>query len=243
MVYEELRGDITPFLRLYKLSQAKGMGVKQVVNFLTIANNDLPAIEKRIKRLRNDISALQFQKGIDERNLYQLNNKIASTIRLLNSLRMSCGRERREIEKLYNEKKRIEALVAQFKNNNEEYLDKIKQAAEENVKSVLTNGNTLLKFASFSVIESLRSNPELYNIVFHDISNNTTPISYGSNYPSLMLSARQQQHQQLFNDTYITLILKEAEKLYSKLTTKLTNSVITSTDIRASLLPLPSHNN
>ena len=46
IVCEELKSDIDPFLRLYKLSQAKGMGVKQVVNLLTIASEDLPAIEK-----------------------------------------------------------------------------------------------------------------------------------------------------------------------------------------------------
>ena len=46
MVYEETKGNIDPFLRLYELSKRKGMGVMQVVNLLSIANNDLPAIEK-----------------------------------------------------------------------------------------------------------------------------------------------------------------------------------------------------
>ena len=198
------------------------MGVKQVVNLLTFANEDLPTLEKRIKRLRNDISMLQFQKRIDGRNLYQLNNQIATTSKLLNSFRMSCERERREIENLYNEKTSLKAIVTGFKSNNEEYLDKIKQAACEEVKSVLRDSKLILKFATFSVIESSRSNPELYNFVIHDISNTT--ISYGSNYPSLILSGR--QHQQSFNDSYIDLILQEAEKLYNDLTTKLTNSVI-----------------
>ena len=138
MVYEEIKDDIDPFLMLYKLAKRKGIGVKQVVDILAIANNDLPAIEERFKRLRNDISMLQFQKRIDERNLYQLNNQIASTTKLLNSFRISCERERREIENLQNEKARLEATVTQFKNNNEEYLNKIKQAADEEVKSVLT---------------------------------------------------------------------------------------------------------
>jgi hypothetical protein len=209
LIYEETKGDIEPFLKLYRLSKAKGMGVKQVVNLLTIASEDLPAIEERIKRLRNDISMLQFQKRIDERNLYQLKNQIASTTNLLTSFRMSCIRERRQIENLYNEKSRLEAIVAQFKSNNEEYFDKIKQAAEEKVKSVLSNGKLLLKFATLSVIESLRSNSELYNFIIYDNSNNTT-ISYGSGYPSLMLSGRQRQ-QQSFNDSYTALILKEAE--------------------------------
>jgi DNA-binding transcriptional MerR regulator len=210
-------------LKLYRLSKDKGMSVKQVVDLLAIANNDLPAIEERFKTLRNDIGMLQFQRHIDERNLYQLNNQIASTTKLLNSFRISCKRERREIGNLYNEKAIIENLVTQFKNNNEEFLNKIKQAAYEEVKGVLIDGKLLLKFATLWVIESLRMNPELYNFIIHDNSNNTT-ISYGSNYPSLMLSGQQRQ-QQSFNDSYTALILEEAEKLYNKLTTELTNKI------------------
>ena len=161
MVYEEIGGDIDPFLKLHKLSKAKGMGVKQVVNLLQIANNDLPAVEERFKTLRNDISILQYRKRIDERNLYQLNNQIASTTKLMNSLRMSCISERRRIRSLQNEKARLEAIVTEFKSNNEEYLNKIKQTAEEKVKDVLTNSKLLLKFATLSVIESLRMKPRI----------------------------------------------------------------------------------
>jgi hypothetical protein len=56
---------------------------------------------------------------------------------------------------------------------------------ERKVKDVLTDGKLLLKFATVSVIELLRVKPELYNFVLNDISNND--ISYGSNYPQLML--------------------------------------------------------
>jgi hypothetical protein len=238
MVYEELRGDIEYFLKLHKLSKAKGMGVKQVVNLLTIANNDLPAFEKRFKRLRNDISMLQFQKRIDERSLYQLNNQIASTTKLLNYLRMSCISERRRIRSLQNEKARLEAIVTEFKSNNEEYL-KIKQAAEEKVKDVLTNGKLILKFALASVIEALRSNPELFNFISYSNSVETASTTYGSNYSSLMLSGRQEQQQQSFNDSYTALILEESEKLYNKLMSELTNRVIAAdaTTIRGSSLP------
>jgi hypothetical protein len=67
-------------------------------------------------------------------------------------------------------------------------------------------------------------NPELYNFVILDNSNNIT-ISYGSDYPSLMSSGRQQQRQS-FSDRYTSLILEESEKLYNKLTTELTYRVI-----------------
>ena len=81
-----------------------------------------------------------------------------------------------------------------------------------------------MEFATLSIIESLRENPELCNFVIYYNSNNTA-ISYGPNYLSLMLSGRQQQQQQSFNDIYTALILEEAEKLYNKLTTELTNRV------------------
>ncbi|HZC49562.1 MAG TPA: hypothetical protein VE244_10935 [Nitrososphaeraceae archaeon] len=90
------------------------MGIKQVVNLLEIANDDLPALEKRLKRLRNNVNSLQFQRRIDERNLYQLNNQVATTTKLLSSFRLSCIRERREIEKLYDEKRNLNTLVTQF---------------------------------------------------------------------------------------------------------------------------------
>jgi transposase len=224
MVYEETKGDIDPFLKLYKLTKRKGIGVRHVVNLLAIANNDLPALKRRFKRLGNEISMLQFQKRIDERNLYQLNDQIASTTKLLSSFRISCIRERREIADIYNEKARLESVVTEYKNNNEEYLDKIKHAAYEEVKSVLTDSKLLLKFATFSVIESLRMNSELYNFVIYDNSNNTA-ISYGPNYPSLM--SREQHHQQQsFNDSYTALILEEAEKIYNKLIAELTNKAM-----------------
>ena len=209
------------------------MDVKQVVDVLEIANNDLPTIEERFIRLRNDVSTLQFQKHTCKENLYRLNDQIATTSRLLNSFRISCERERREIENLYNEKERLEGVVTEFKSNNEEYL-KIKQIAEENVRSVLNDGKILLRFATASVIESLRS-PELCNFVLNGISNNNHTSPYGSNCLSLM-SPGEQQQQQSFNDIYTALILEESEKLYNELTTKLTNSVIAAAaaDIRAS---------
>jgi len=60
-----------------------------------------------------------------------------------------------------------------------------------------------------------------------------------------MLSGRQQQQQQSFNDSYTSLILEEAEKLYNKLRTELTNRVMAAaTAIRASSLPSsPANNN
>ncbi len=105
------------------------------------------------------------------------------------------------------------------------------------MKSVLTDSKLILKFATLSVIESLRINPELCNFVLYNTSVVTASTIYGSNCLSLT-SGRQDQQQQSFNDTYIALILEEAEKLYNELTTELTSRTMTSAaSIMTSSLP------
>jgi hypothetical protein len=78
-------------------------------------------------------------------------------------------KERHVLELYYNQKARLEALITGFKSNDEQYL-KIKQIYEEKVKDVLNDGKLLLKFATFSVIESLRMNSELYNFISYSTS-------------------------------------------------------------------------
>src|SRR5215211_4798293 len=222
MVYEENKDNLETFLRLYKLSKAAGMSARHVINLLKIANNNLLDIQCRYERLKRELNTLEFDKQQSHRTMAYFNNQIETQRKALTSYRVSSIRERRQIENLNNEKARLEALVTQFKSNNEEYL-KIKQTAEEKVKSVLTNSKLLLQLATASVIESLRSNPELYNFISYSTSVETT-ATYGFNYPSLMSSGRQQQYQQQsFNDTYSALILEESEKLYNQLITEFTN--------------------
>jgi hypothetical protein len=240
MVYEEVKGDIEPFVTLYRLSKSKRMGVKQVVNLLKFANTNLPDIQRRYERLKRELNTLEFDKLQSHRTMAYFNNQIETQRKALTSYRVSCIRERRKIENLYNEKARIENLVTHFKNNNEEYL-KIKQIAEEKVKDALNDSKLLLQVATLSVIESLRSNSELCNFISYSTTVVTASATYGSNYLSLMSSGQQQQ---LFNDIYTALILEEAEKLYNKIATELTNRVIAAdAGIRATSLPSLANNN
>jgi hypothetical protein len=66
IVYEEVKGDIDPFLTLYKLAKRKGIGVRHVVDILAIANNDLPALERRFKRIKVDVWFATFGRNACE---------------------------------------------------------------------------------------------------------------------------------------------------------------------------------
>jgi hypothetical protein len=85
-------------------------------------------------------------------------------------------------------------------------------------------------------------NPQLYNFVSYGTSVKTTSTTYGFNYISLF--SGRQLHQQSFYDSYTALILEEAEKLYNKLITELTNRAIAAAGVMmASSLSSPSIGN
>ena len=51
-IYDKIKDDIYPFVKLYMLSKAARMDTQHVVSLLTIANNDLPSVEYRYEKLK-----------------------------------------------------------------------------------------------------------------------------------------------------------------------------------------------
>ena len=62
MVYKEIGDDIVHFLKLYRLSKKERISPQHIVSLLRIANNDLPALERRYHRLKKDNVLLELEK-------------------------------------------------------------------------------------------------------------------------------------------------------------------------------------
>jgi transposase len=58
--YEEIKGDISSFVNLYRLSKTGGMNAQHVVNLLKIANNHLPAVEQRCEDLKREVNSRSY---------------------------------------------------------------------------------------------------------------------------------------------------------------------------------------
>ena len=175
IAYEELRGDITPFLKLYRSARSAGMNEEHVVNLLRIANNDnnLPAVEYRYKRLEQEVNSLQVRKLNSNRTLQDLKNQILNSRKLLDSCDLTYKQQAEKISNQQSKKIALEDLVRQFENNNEEYL-KINQTVKDKVSSILSDGKGLSRLALYSLIESIRNEPIKYSslICYHKNNNN-----------------------------------------------------------------------
>jgi hypothetical protein len=113
--YEEVKDDIVSFVRLYRLAKAKGMKVQQVVHLLKLANNNLPEIEWRYRRMQREITALEFKKQQSCIALSYFKSQIEKQSQTLNSYRIYCEREIRVMQNLQNEKERLEALITDLR--------------------------------------------------------------------------------------------------------------------------------
>ena len=220
-IYEEIKDGIGYFVRLYRLAKVARMDTPSVIRVLEIANNDLPMVEHKCERLKREVDDLEAEKQNSARILQDLSDQITY-------LRKICKEQSLELTKIQLQKVRLEGLVDNFQNNNEEYA-KIKKTVEEKVVSILSDKKMLLKLALLSLTESMRKDPDKFNaFIFCDnkSSCSTTQTRGYSQYYDTVPYGRQQQQQYSSQDC-IDVLLEEAEKLYNKLVKEFVDEIIT----------------
>lgn len=150
VVYDEIGDDITHFLQLYRLSKGACLDPKRIVKLLQTANDDLPSLELKYRRLRKEIDLLELEK----QESMDLGNQVKTLTNVLDEYK-------EEIKNLHKKKARLEALMSS------DHYKRVKQVAEEEVINSLSENKYLLKLAISSVIESIIKDPDKYNFMIN----------------------------------------------------------------------------
>jgi hypothetical protein len=247
-VYDEIKDDIYPFVKLYMLSKVARMDTQHVIRLLTLANDDLPAVEYRYERLKREEGSLQAGNHNSARTFQDLSDRISTTRSTLEQYESDCKKRRLEIKNLNREYIALQELVNDFQNNNEGFI-KIIKAVEEKVVSILSNGKVLLRYALLSITESITNNSERFRLIFYNMPSiidcyNTNGQDYTDSYT---YGQMQQQPQYLSPDNNTeanaAIMVGEAEKLFNKLVKDCINKTITDHTFSKSSLPsLPTSN-
>jgi hypothetical protein len=234
-VYEQVKDNIGYFVSLYIAAKVARMDVQHVIRLLEIANNHLPSVEYTYENRKREVDDLEAEKRNSARIYQELSDQIATMRKTLDQYQLSCKEERLELTKLQMQKVRIQGLVDNFQNDNEEYI-KIRNTVEEKVHSVLSDKKTLLKLALLSLTESLRKDPDRYSsLIYHNSTSSNTDYN-SQNYETASYGQRQQYQSQ----DYISMLIEEAEKLYTSLIKEWVDEIISdyASSISSSLLPL-----
>ncbi|MFL6410826.1 MAG: hypothetical protein ACJ71K_06240 [Nitrososphaeraceae archaeon] len=236
-VYLEFKGDISYFVNLCKEAKAAKMGVSQVINLLSIANNYLPSVQHRHQQLQKENSYFESILRTKAGEVQNLNGQIRDKEESLDAIKSEHVREAALLEGLQQQTAKVQSFVYNYKNNNEEYIQII-QSIENKVHDSLSDKKKLLKLAVFSLIESMRSNPEKYSaLVYHNNKNQSSISSTRSrdNNNSNLLNVKNSSRQVVlppppYDDCiieyYKDIMLEEAEKLYNVLIDQLVCEVI-----------------
>src|SRR5215211_9121314 len=228
-ICQETRGNLYSFLELYRQMKAAGMYIDSVINLLRVANNDIPSVEHRCQELRKDAASLNAGNRNAARTLRQLTEVISETQDTSDHYSLVCKQQKSEMDRLYLQKTQLEELVEDFKINNEGYRKVIENVKQE-VESTIANPKQFLKWALSSLIESLRMDPDKFQLLYYQMSAEKTttmptapsPMStpaYSSQNCSEFYISEQYPFQDYNNPTeaFENFVLNEAEKLYAKL--------------------------
>jgi hypothetical protein len=225
LIYEEIKDDINYIIKLYRKMKAEGVGVKQVINIIKIANNDLPAVEQKYQNLKRKINFLESRKLEGYKTLGEIKDQIKGLEKMLGFLETSCQEVNTNIDKLEREEIRLKKLVKLFKENDEEYL-KIKGTVKKEVSQLLLEGRQILRVAVYSIMVSMREDPEKYSALIYY---GKDTLYGGQNKTSYTTSNKYQSQFETYNPFFESLksvVLENSHKLYKKLLKEETNKVI-----------------
>ncbi len=200
-VYLQIKDNPWAYVNLVKLALNSGVSDDEVVELLKLANRHLPRIQLEYDRLKAELNSLKDEKSNSAKDYHRLCNEISGMRTTVDQLQLSLRESKDEKAKLELQKLRLQNFVKDFRDNNIEY-NKVKQAIEGEVESVLGDRRRLLRMAIQSVIELLRLDPQK----FHSYYYNQSTI-------------------QPENDEEPALV--EAEHLYEKMLENITNKVVT----------------
>jgi chromosome segregation ATPase len=125
------------------VTKTADMNAQEVIRLLTIANDDLPSVEYRCEMLKREVNSLEGSIKNSTMIVQELSDQISYSHDILDSNRSSCQEEKRQIHELHHKKMKLESLVNDFQNDNEEYV-KFTKTVEEKIIGTLSNAKVLL---------------------------------------------------------------------------------------------------
>ena len=232
-IYEETNGDLSTLIELHKQMKNAMLTIPNVIKLLTAANNDIQSIERICEDLKREEASLRANNLNASKNFQQLGNDITEEHRILDHYRDLRIEEHLGLTKLRIENVRLQTVVKQFRNNNEDYL-KISEIVKQTVQDMITNPRDLLRMAFISVIDSCRSDPSKFNILYHNLPlvSKTTelaslPLIESGRY-SYGLYSDEQLRRNYTNSDYVyeNILLDKAQQLFSQKVNNLTEACL-----------------
>jgi predicted transcriptional regulator len=115
-IYKELKGDLSPILKLYRLLKREGITTDKIEWFVHTVNTGMykiPEIQKQYAKIKDELEAIDYKKTMAKHQLDDMNNQIT----YLNKISYS---KRNEIAYLQIGVQELEGYVHGLENHNQQ---------------------------------------------------------------------------------------------------------------------------
>jgi hypothetical protein len=180
-IYKETNGKIWPLWKLYReLIKKRRMSFEQIVNVVEIAIDKLPYMETLYIQAKDQAEKMQrtIQRLVND--IEDRKHKISILDKIAFASEQDCKRKHQEIQELTAEKDRIEKLIANILSDDNEGYSKLKQIAKEN-EVVLSENKKLISISFVALIQTLKDDPEMINVIHKMATTNDVEHKDGKN--------------------------------------------------------------
>jgi archaellum component FlaC len=164
-MYKDVGNDLPDFIKFYQGAKRHSKDIAQMMNYLRIFSDDLPAVQKQYEALKRKTNALQIENNEGETQRQDIENQVAVSSELLRTIIAEIHDAQSDKWELDRQKTELRRFVAQFRGSDQGYRE-IEQFVETRVKMILRDSNRLLDLAVISVLSSLCNDPEKCRYLF-----------------------------------------------------------------------------
>ena len=97
IIYQETKGKLATFLKLYRLIKERGMSIDQVVNAVEIDIHRLPYMENLYKQIKEEVEKMQLTRQRFTHEIETLENQISILDKTIFSIEQNWKREHQKI--------------------------------------------------------------------------------------------------------------------------------------------------
>jgi hypothetical protein len=179
-IHKETNGKIWTFLKLYnQLMKKRHMSIEQVVNVVEIAIHKLPYMESLYKQVKDEVEKIQRRIQQLENDIEARKNKISILDKIAFSIEQGSKTTEQRVQELTSQKDILERLIANISNG--EGYSKLKQVVKESVKAVLSDDKKLISVSFAALIQTLKTDPEMRNVIYKMATTNDVEHKDGNN--------------------------------------------------------------
>src|SRR6478609_4678038 len=124
-IYQESKGDLSYFLKLYRSAKRQGItadNIEWFVNMVNIGTYNIPDLQKQYAKLQDEVQVIDHQKVVSKAELDNMNNQISILRRTMYQLSATCDDKRNEISYLKNQIQVLEGYIDRLKSDNQQKI-------------------------------------------------------------------------------------------------------------------------